>query len=1345
MTSRKSTAADSKATGRSRAKALALGSGGVGAAKPPMTGRRVAGGAGTEAGMNFQAAVTAIAYVYMARGQRLYWLEKVADDVPVCVDAETGGAGDDIRLLLKSDETVEVQVKKGLRSGSDLWESLSKMASSIEAGTIDYGVLIVSPTSSKTITEELANDIARLGDGRDDNLSSIATQLVTKLNALGLPIADSCKRIRIHTVSALDFDQASVQASRAELAYLCAMQGQVSAAWNALYKDATSLIEHRGRRDVSAVLRLLRSEGITLAGSMGTVPILLLEKLATWTLATNSVFSIFGVRKKLRTDEAWIPLRAVVRDEAETKSESLADALKIYQAWEERTVPHDAVVVNPETLGRFVTRAIVVGGPGMGKSTLLKRITRRYSEDHIPVLHLRLSMVAKRMQAGSSFEEAVFDLGLDGSGITTAAAKQAAFPNWLLLCDGLDECGRLQEDVATGAASFAAGHPGCRMLVTTRPVGYDTAHFSDWRHYYLAPLEPFSAPGHLAMLVQESAPENSPVHDHAYALCAAELERGETGKIVARSPLFLGLAASIIVRGGHLGRTRERIFEQIFELIDEVPNSRIPQPPAPAPVLQRFLDILGWHIIAEPLNPIDKTLQRCAEELACETGSKLLSARGEAENYLRYWQDVGMIERIGHGCDETLAFIHKSFGEFAAARHLRSMPAMEQISVITGVVDIPEWAEVVRFAGLLGLANTMGDILLASGITGFNRVKRIVRAVELITEATPPPEPALRERIVTEAFVVVSSTRRSWAFKVAGPLVAAARRFPEEVGPSAGAFLSHEQPWTRFVAWATAVAAGPSHYCLEDLADVLRTSADIAGPGSEASLGGGTILLRGDKHDLAENFALAAAAELLDRSPSELTDAIVFEVFNHPDFGSRGFLQKARELLRSKGKNDGVGRREKIDWFSSPKGFAEAQLIAYEAMFDALDLPAPSVDDDTTPGLLLHFSAFLEASGFMRFGDSNIWAWTRPYDKGAAREALKGFIGASGIDLEMLRHDAQQARTYRHSTAATEDYWLFAITTHVDPPVIDWTLARNLDLNITKIEAALFHPSRWIVWLAANLLEALLAPPELEDLVRRLFAGGKAHTLWAASGLAGSLKQDRAIALLFERLSKPLVRGCHHLFGLLRRLGLPWGGELSGIVRAGLKGDVDTALEAAELVAHIAKPGHADLAAIIEAALAYWLEHEESYPTKGGVVPNSPRANLIEALIKIRLPTYLELRAYVADPRSDVRNIGADKFIEWLRLPEALRDQFLSDIRTETIPPHLLGKVLEARVPLNCDEIALVAGLLGSENAKIRYSAMSLLHKEYLDTAQIRANAQAMTGDNEQQIRDRAYRILDSL
>jgi len=198
-------------------------------------------------------------------------------------------------------------------------------------------------------------------------------------------------------------------------------------------------------------------------------------------------------------------------------------------------------------------------------------------------------------------------------------------------------------------------------------------------------------------------------------------------------------------------------------------------------------------------------------------------------------------------------------------------------------------------------------------------------------------------------------------------------------------------------------------------------------------------------------------------------------------------------------------------------------------------------------------------------------------------------------------------------------------------------------------------------------------------------------------------------------------------------------------LRRGLKGDVEIAGEAAKLAINIARPGLADLAAILDDAFAYWLEHEEPYPTQDGVIPHSPRAELLNALMRIRMPSYKELRSYATDPRSDVKDIATGKIIELLRPSDGPRVQFLNDICSEALPPNLLSKALDSMAPLNSEELALWEGLLYIKNPKIRFSAMSLLHEGNLDPTRVRDLAHAMTGDKEQQIRDRAYRILDKL
>ena len=272
----------------------------------PLCKRRAGGGSATGGGMNFQAAVTTIAYIYMARGCPLLWLDKLADDIPIAIEVETGGAGDDLRLLLKDTQSIEVQVKKGLRSGPDLWEALIKLANAVTNDTASFGVLAVSPTSSNTITNNLATDIVRIGDGCIDGYSAITLKFLQKLKAAQINPREACARIRIITIQATSMYQEAIRTARAELSHLCAYDTQISAAWDALYRDASRLIELHSRREMSSLLCVLISSGITLTEKETTMPAILLAKLTRWTLNTHIFFSIFGAGIPLKLDEACV-------------------------------------------------------------------------------------------------------------------------------------------------------------------------------------------------------------------------------------------------------------------------------------------------------------------------------------------------------------------------------------------------------------------------------------------------------------------------------------------------------------------------------------------------------------------------------------------------------------------------------------------------------------------------------------------------------------------------------------------------------------------------------------------------------------------------------------------------------------------------------------------------------------------------------------------------------------------------------------------------------------------------------------------------------------------------------
>ena len=109
------------------------------------------GGSAAGGGLNFQACVSAIAAVHLARGTPIGWLKDVTADIPISLLAETGGPGDDIRLEFQDGSVAEIQAKRRIRIGAKFGESLLNLATAIDSCEISYGVMAVCPYRSGSI------------------------------------------------------------------------------------------------------------------------------------------------------------------------------------------------------------------------------------------------------------------------------------------------------------------------------------------------------------------------------------------------------------------------------------------------------------------------------------------------------------------------------------------------------------------------------------------------------------------------------------------------------------------------------------------------------------------------------------------------------------------------------------------------------------------------------------------------------------------------------------------------------------------------------------------------------------------------------------------------------------------------------------------------------------------------------------------------------------------------------------------------------------------------------------------------------------------------------------------
>jgi hypothetical protein len=324
-----------------------------------------------------------------------------------------------------------------------------------------------------------------------------------------------------------------------------------------------------------------------------------------------------------------------------------------------------------------------------------------------------------------------------------------------------------------------------------------------------------------------------------------------------------------------------------------------------------------------------------------------------------------MLERISHAGQETVTFIHKTFGEFAAARYLKQIPDDARRKIVADRISDAGWSEVVSFAAALGLITPIIEIMLERQESATTARSMVERAIVLASEVDDPPDAAILRELIVRAFKYVQSERRSSAYMIGKAMVPLATRLPAEIGGVATSLLNDKQPWTRLVGWACTVAAGPSYYDLGDLEDMLRDLPNLFEPPVRPSLSGG-MMLSGDGAELARQLALSATREIIDRSPAEVADVLLPEVLKSKTFDTVGFHIDMEALLEEKGKTYRIGdfstTTRQLNFAMPNKNYGEAQREAYQTMFGTFDdgshIDATQLPDDGSKPLL-HLSALL--------------------------------------------------------------------------------------------------------------------------------------------------------------------------------------------------------------------------------------------------------------------------------------------------------------------------------------------------------------------------------------------------
>jgi hypothetical protein len=771
------------------------------------------GGPAAAGGFSFQAAVTALALVHALRGAPLGWLDGLVLDAPIVVESESGGGGDDLRLTFEQECVAEVQIKKGLRADSRLWAALDGLVREVANGQGTYGVLLVSPDSSSTVRRDLAGDLHRLANGLTA-LTAVGMRLADRLIDQGHVAASICGRMRIVTVAADGFEDADVRAARGLLDSACVDVCQVGAAWDRLYRHAHAM--QAGRRSCTrvSVARILRSAAIRLHDDPQRGPSAAIERLCRWTADSNATFEILGVDQPLSIDEAFIELTAFVpvKDAAGTVDAGISAALALYRDWGAKSVPRDAAKSAPHALGRFYRHAVLVAGPGAGKSTLMAKLARAYALDGFPVLKVSAQALARRMaRHEETFEEALFTLALAGSGVVPNEARGAGISEWVVLVDGLDEAGQDQALVTDGLTRLIKSNPQMRAVVTTRPVGYRRAALATWRQYELTAIARDDVARRLAQLLEHVLDAEDPRRNGLLKRVERALEGG-VGPDVLQTPLMLGLASALFASGGPLGGDRADFYRTVIAMMDETPPRRAAPRPSTRAARLRVFDLLGMVVTDDPAVAAEVAVMRCAEILREELGIASLAARGQVEECVAYWEALGILERLRQTGEQAFAFVHKTLGEFGAGRWLSQEPPDALRALVSGKRRDPNWREPLMFAAMLGAGPPVLEACYADGLdTGDDG--DLLGALEMLAAARPTVSTSIAEPLLTMAFDGLQDDRPETVASIGIKLASLGTRYGALILPRSRALSSRRRRSGCSKRWPIAPAARRGHDC----------------------------------------------------------------------------------------------------------------------------------------------------------------------------------------------------------------------------------------------------------------------------------------------------------------------------------------------------------------------------------------------------------------------------------------------------------------------------------------------------------------------------------------------------
>jgi len=1253
---------------------------------------------------------------------------KDCQDIPCAVSAETGGPGDDFCVeLLHTDLTFEVQAKRGLSADARLNETIDHFVSGLIKDPHVHCILAIDPTASRPIQTHLLDDLNRLRQGREDRLHPVTQKVLRYLETKGLHSArELAQRISVHI---FDIER---QPANERLIALHLLRGmladpiQAEAAWSTLVDDAMQLIQHRGRREAHTLAGLLSSNHIHLADTMSSTAF---PRYLIWLEETTATFLIPGLGVRLPIEQAWVNLQALGDTVEIARPATLEAKIASYHEWERLSYrEHSYPAQDVTELGH---RVVVIGGPGAGKSTLCQRTAHRLARSGERVLRVRLPFVAQRcFTDGESIDQAILSVATAGSGIQPQALMSTLNAPDCLLADGLDECGAYIVGIAEQLRVWAYARPRTRVVVTTRPIGYDRAFFDDWKHVELLPLGADHIEDHVRNILMHVETDPAKLASKVRQF-QSQIKTNRIASMAARSPLLLGFLVQLAHYHIVFARHRAALYEQVLTLWYQTSaKERSVAVPDPGPTLaHEVLNRAGWLLHQASPQPGGRSRREVIDALASqlrENGQSLLAAKEKVERCLAFWQERGVLELLQVGHEDAYTFIHATLGEYAAGRYLATCDDSEIRAHLEKVRHDARWRETLLLAAGAGKANIIAEHLLSLDRENDPVATESLLAAAALAESAHA-SPAIAVKVAEHITNRLCSAIPLVAYESARNSTGLAAQLAEQMEPLLHPLLYNTQLWTRLTALRLALAAGDSVVdfdALEVFFDDWLAPKDAPEPGESPPLQTTQDIRKyilGRREPWSTfNEVLALGSEALVRTRPDEATAIRLERLARLKRGINDpALQALLQGLKRLGHVDTadqiwreyVGPLEDIPWDSITKKYRQADQALLEAVLRVTGA-APSIEDNQRRPIAL--SMLIHALQLPQWGVEDWLVFDERHDLAAVDAVLTGTIIALDLDQTEVATDAAWAlvRVTGTSQAKDADTALLSMLPEL-PAETNWErAAERADLPASDLVRALSHPSRAIAFSAAQLLAAGVGGRDVSRMLENVLERGEDFALQMVALIAHFIWEKEAFAKLLRRLHEPQSRGCRWLLRELPRLSEGQADERirEVLVRALTADDPQVAIAAAETLQSLPDTFLEPSLSGMQAAFTLWstrgdyCEDHQHY-VRGACcnhVPLCPRAEILKLFSRLSALTLHEWLAACRDPHGNVRKAATQGVARILTSQPEYISEVISDMDKGHHPSSVLEAILSLPIMALVPAQEALMALFSSESAVLR-------------------------------------------